>query len=313
MYDIIGDIHGHADELVELLETLGYREHAGCFRHPQRTAVYCGDFVDRGPQIPDVVRIVRAMVQGKAALAVMGNHEFNALAYDTEKPGCPGQFCRPHDTKNQHQHAATLQQFDRRQLQEALEWFRTLPVALDLGSLRVVHACWSPDRINHIQAAAREFGEFTGEFLSLATTAGTELFDAVECVMKGPELWLPEGITVRDKEGNVRRRIRIRWFEQPLNRSFADYALPEKKELPDSSVPHDAPAEPYAADQPPVFVGHYWLPDRVAAPLAPNVACLDYSIARNGMLCAYRFDGETTLSGDKFTTIPSRTQRNASV
>ena len=26
MYDLIGDIHGHADELVQLLETLGYEK-----------------------------------------------------------------------------------------------------------------------------------------------------------------------------------------------------------------------------------------------------------------------------------------------
>ena len=72
MYDIIGDIHGHADELVELLAKLGYQESAGCFRHPQsRQAVFCGDFIDRGPNIPDVVRIAKSMVENDAALAVM--------------------------------------------------------------------------------------------------------------------------------------------------------------------------------------------------------------------------------------------------
>jgi len=77
MYDIIGDIHGHADELVTLLEQLGYREQNACFRHPSRKVIFCGDFVDRGPHIPDVVRIARKMVEQDAALAVMGNHEFN--------------------------------------------------------------------------------------------------------------------------------------------------------------------------------------------------------------------------------------------
>ena len=73
MYDIIGDIHGHADELVTLLEQLGYREQNACFRHPSRKVIFCGDFVDRGPHIPDVVRIARKMVEQDAALAVMGS------------------------------------------------------------------------------------------------------------------------------------------------------------------------------------------------------------------------------------------------
>ncbi len=46
-YDIIGDVHGHADVLVALLRKLGYRERAGAWRHPERTAVFLGDFIDR--------------------------------------------------------------------------------------------------------------------------------------------------------------------------------------------------------------------------------------------------------------------------
>ena len=46
MYDIIGDIHGHADELVSLLELMGYRQRAGgVYEHPSRHAIFVGDFV----------------------------------------------------------------------------------------------------------------------------------------------------------------------------------------------------------------------------------------------------------------------------
>ena len=48
-YDIIGDIHGHADKLEAMLRTLGYRRTAGAWRHPDRQAIFVGDFVDRGP------------------------------------------------------------------------------------------------------------------------------------------------------------------------------------------------------------------------------------------------------------------------
>ena len=49
-YDIIGDIHGHARKLERLLRHLGYRETRDAWRHPDRTAVFVGDFIDRGPE-----------------------------------------------------------------------------------------------------------------------------------------------------------------------------------------------------------------------------------------------------------------------
>ncbi len=306
MYDIIGDIHGHADELVALLTKLDYEETNGCFRHVKRTAVFCGDFIDRGPQIPEVVRIVKAMVQGDAALAVMGNHEFNSLAYHTEDPETPGVYLRPHHSKNRHQHARTVEQFSDSELQQALEWFATLPPALDLGAVRVVHACWDPEGIATITQALKSEGAFTPRFMSRATDKRDPLFKAVERVMKGPELPLPEGVTVTDKEGNVRRRIRIRWFESPDGKTLDQYSLPAKPNLSPDAVPATAPAVPYPDDAPPVFVGHYWLPEDVPKPLKPNVACLDYSVAKHGLLCAYRFDGESSLSADRFDTVPSR-------
>ena len=79
-YDIIGDIHGHADALRTLLTKLDYREVQGVFRHPDRMAIFVGDFIDRGPKQLESVTIVRRMVEADTALAVMGNHEFNAIA-----------------------------------------------------------------------------------------------------------------------------------------------------------------------------------------------------------------------------------------
>ena len=310
MYDIIGDIHGHADELVSLLEKMDYRETNGCFRHENRTAVFCGDFVDRGPQIPDVVRIVKAMVESEAAKAVMGNHEFNALAYHTEDPTTPGVFLRPHHEKNMIQHAKTVEQFSEADLQEALEWFATLPPALDLGVIRAVHACWDSAGIATINDAIAQYGAYTPEFLAHATDRHDPLFAAVERVMKGPELALAEGVTVTDKEGNARRRVRIRWFDAPDNHTLNTYALPAELSLTADRIPASAPAVPYPDDAPPVFVGHYWLPEAVPQPLKHNVACLDYSVAKHGLLCAYRFDGKATLSADRFVTVPSRDRKD---
>jgi hypothetical protein len=51
MYDLIGDIHGYADELVQLLDALGYRQSRGVYGYPERKVIFVGDFVDRGPKI----------------------------------------------------------------------------------------------------------------------------------------------------------------------------------------------------------------------------------------------------------------------
>src|SRR5206468_2024040 len=65
-FDIIGDVHGCCDELEELLGKLGYGD--GMWRHPGgRKAVFLGDLVDRGPRIPDVLRLVMAMVEAETA------------------------------------------------------------------------------------------------------------------------------------------------------------------------------------------------------------------------------------------------------
>jgi len=91
MYDLIGDIHGHADELVQLLETLGYQKAQGVYEHPERKVVFLGDFIDRGPQIRQVLEIVRPMVEGGKALAVMSRvvkffEDEHAEVFDLDAP-----------------------------------------------------------------------------------------------------------------------------------------------------------------------------------------------------------------------------------
>lgn len=90
--DIIGDVHGCADELETLLSELGYEtrpiEHPSSllmpgplyYRHPQgRKAVFVGDLVDRGPRNLDVVQMVYAMIRHDAGLCVPGNHDMKLL------------------------------------------------------------------------------------------------------------------------------------------------------------------------------------------------------------------------------------------
>ena len=79
-FDIVGDVHGCFDELLELLAKLGYRvaETASGFDvtpPPGRTLVFVGDLVDRGPRVPDVLRLAMGMSAAGTALVVPGNHD----------------------------------------------------------------------------------------------------------------------------------------------------------------------------------------------------------------------------------------------
>jgi hypothetical protein len=149
-FDIIGDIHGCSNTLQALLAKLGYQLTNGAYRHADRRVVFLGDFIDRGPGQREVIEIARAMVDSGSALAVMANHEFNAIAFAT--PDGRGGHLREHSTKNLDQHAAFLEAYppDSADYLGAIQWFKTLPLWLDLGSIRVVHACWDPDEIGYL-------------------------------------------------------------------------------------------------------------------------------------------------------------------
>jgi hypothetical protein len=107
-YDLIGGIHGHSDVLRRLLLQMDYREEGGIFRHPTRKVIFVGDFVDRGPEQREVFRIAKGICDAGEALAIMGNHEFNALGW--AEPDGSGGYLRPHTPKNREQHQEFLDQ-----------------------------------------------------------------------------------------------------------------------------------------------------------------------------------------------------------
>ena len=311
MYDVIGDVHGYADALVRLLAKLGYSDSRGCWRHPERTAVFLGDLVDRGPEIGRVLDVVRRMIDLGAARAVMGNHEFNIIAFFTPDPAKSGEFLRPHSEKNIEQCRATLQQLSVSETDEALGWLKGLPLWLDLGGLRVIHACWDPLKQKDAQDTfARNGGYITENFIVEACEKGTATHNAIEVVLKGKEAKLPDGVSFFDKDGNERHHVPIRWYLDPAGRNWREYAFvfrPKEKDLmPDGLITKEIEesAVPYAKTEPPILFGHYWIPGHLRpGSLAANVACLDYSVAKGGRLCAYRWDGESVLDDDKFVSV----------
>jgi protein phosphatase len=81
-FDVIGDVHGCADELESLLARLGYAPGAadGAWRHAGgRRAVFVGDLVDRGPRIVDTLRLAMDMADAGSAFVVPGNHDDKLL------------------------------------------------------------------------------------------------------------------------------------------------------------------------------------------------------------------------------------------
>ena len=125
-YDIIGDIHGCGLTLEKMLsEKLGYKRNTdGTYHHIDRQAIFLGDFIDRGPYQKEVISIVRSRIKAGAALSVMGNHEYNAIAYATPNED-NSDYLRPHTEKNYKQHEAFLVAYADVELgyKSALEWF----------------------------------------------------------------------------------------------------------------------------------------------------------------------------------------------
>jgi Calcineurin-like phosphoesterase len=303
MIDFIGDIHGHADKLMELLEKLGYKARGGSYSHPIRKVLFVGDYIDRGPKIRETLMIVRQMVESGNAIALMGNHEYNALCFHYEER--EGGHLRKHLIKNIIQHFATLQQFQNRQkeYEDYLEWFKTLPLFYETDSFRAVHACWDGDNISSLRSVLKD-DKLNETTLHHSVLKGTDMYRTIDETLKGKEVRMPEGLSFFDKDATERNEIRIKWWQDPKQSSYREMSVIPLQSLPeesfDISLMHST--NYYSEQEKPVFFGHYWMNGHPEI-LRGNVCCLDYSVAKHGYLAAYRFDGERVLSNDKFVFV----------
>ena len=162
-FDIIGDVHGCADELEDLLDQLGYvvgGDVAGR-RHPGgRRAIFLGDLVDRGPRVPDVLKIVMGMMESGAALGVPGNHDIKLM-----------RKLRGRDVQITHGLAESLAQLEAEtpEFRGRVERFIDDLVShyvLDDGKLVVAHAGLKEELQGRGSGTVRDFalyGETTGE------------------------------------------------------------------------------------------------------------------------------------------------------
>ncbi|MCC7124196.1 MAG: metallophosphoesterase [Acidobacteria bacterium] len=308
-YDIIGDIHGHSDKLEALLRDMGYRDTQGAWRHSDRQAVFVGDFIDRGPDQVRTCTIVRRMIDAGAALAVMGNHEFNAIAWHTRDPREPSRFLREDNEKNRQQHEAFLAEVEDRPIHdELIDWFLSLPLWLDLSALRIVHACWQASDIDRLTEHLHDGRYLSRELMPSAAIrpAGDRddeprpsVFRAVETLLKGIEIPLPNGCSFIDEGGHERTSARARWWDDDATTYRAAAIGPREDQramIPDAPLPHHARV---TFDGAPVFFGHFWLRGTPRL-VSTRSLCVDYSAGKGGPLTAYRFDGDPTLRAEQF-------------
>lgn len=304
MFDFIGDVHGHAEALKALLSKLGYRNKQGSYHHPDRKAFFVGDYIDRGPEIRETLQIVRSMQEAGNAIALMGNHEYNAICFHYHES--TGGHLRKHEIKNILQHVKTLEQFQNSQeaYEEYLDWFLTLPLFYETDQFRAIHACWDPSNISIIQEQQLNDNRLTPEAIYASVIEGTPFNLAIEETLKGKEIKMPEGLSFKDKDGHHRTDIRIKWWEDPTKSNYSQISVEPLETLP--QIPIDLSLltnnEYYGETEKPVFFGHYWLKGSPSV-YRDNICCLDYSVAKEGYLAAYRFDGETQLRNDKLVYV----------
>lgn len=308
MFDIIGDIHGYYQPLIALLKKLGYQNINGVYQHPNRTAIFVGDLIDRGPEQVEVYQLVRKMVEHGSAQIVMGNHELNAVLWRIRNPNHPKYFLRPHTESNFKQHQAFLRQVvEHSKLhKEILEWFKTLPLWIENEHLRVIHACWLPEAIQTLEELNLVDEHHVIKDLSAWESIGekhSDAYRAVETLLKGIEFDLPHGLSFTDKDGKKRTQARVKWWLSPEHQRLSQLAITSVK-LDDAD--HDPVLDvPRYESCKPVFIGHYWLKG-LPEILSPCVVCTDYSVAaptQYAKLVAYRFNGEQYLSNQNFAWV----------
>jgi protein phosphatase len=160
-FDIIGDVHGCYEELVSLIQELGYLQQDALWIHPQgRKLVFVGDLVDRGPKTPEVLRLVMDHVNAGLAWCVPGNHDIKLLRWLNGK-----------DVQVRHGLQQSIEQLMQHppEFREEVKTFIDSLIShyvFDGGKLVVAHAGIREEMQGRGSGAVREFclyGETTGE------------------------------------------------------------------------------------------------------------------------------------------------------
>lgn len=137
---IIGDIHGEYTALENLLIQLKNNS-------KDRRIVFIGDLCDRGPKSVSVIKKVISLIHSKKAYVILGNHEINLIANDA-KDGSGWFF--DSRTKSDNQYYAPYERANHAEKQLIKDFFNTLPIAISMPGLNLVHAAWDQNSIDRL-------------------------------------------------------------------------------------------------------------------------------------------------------------------
>jgi hypothetical protein len=302
-YDIIGDVHGFATLLKKLLKSMGYARINGTWKHPERKAIFIGDFINRGPEIRETIQIIRKMTEEGSALTILGNHEYSAILYHIKDSH--GLYLSRHIAGNRNQIQSTLNSFKGfdEEWRDDLKWLRTLPFFIDLGEIRIVHAYWNDQDIHYLKSFLPE-GRLKRSFLRTIHEEQRPAASIIYRILKGLEYRCPPDLILKCSKGMSRVVFRMNWWESPQNKTFRELSFGNKFVLPDYSVPIQiAPSfESYGPDKIPVFMGHYCL-SQGAEIVQSNICCVDGCVMGSGQLTAYRWSGEKLLKKENLIVV----------
>ena len=165
--DIVGDIHGCFNELLQLLANLGYTMDNGIPIHPDnRSIAFVGDAMDRGPHSLETMNLLFRLQDAKKIIYSPGNHCNKFYRY---AKGNKVQLQHGIETTVAELNALSL---DKRQhfLKRYIAFYEALPLyaSLDNEKLIIAHAGIRENLIGTSNKKLRSFvlyGDVTGEQL----------------------------------------------------------------------------------------------------------------------------------------------------
>lgn len=284
---VFGDIHGHYDTLILLLDKIGIDTDS---IPDDVELIFLGDLIDRGPKSYDVVRLVKKLCDSGKARCILANHEFNFVNFNTKSKLGTGSYRRPRSDKNLTEIAETWASYrvygrhDNETLEEHVKWMESLPIALELDDINLVHACWHEESLSQLQKRGDGY-YLSDELWERASDKDDPIYKSVEILCKGLEKELPDGMSFLDRNGVTRTLARVCWWKRNPS-DWNDYVLGADLSALEGLPPDNLE---FSVSKPTLF-GHYW---RTGLPQIEDkmASCLDFSVAAysGGYLCAYEF------------------------
>ena len=153
---VIGDIHGCADKLNELIEKLGED-------FSQTKLIFTGDYIDRGTdsfEVLETVKSLQSIFTDKQIILLRGNHE--DMAIDYIRNGDSGTMCNGgYATK------ASLELHEKC-FADYLDFFESLPLKYEDEYFIYCHAGINPNKPLHLQSK-KDLMRIRNEFIKNAS------------------------------------------------------------------------------------------------------------------------------------------------